>query len=239
MSISISTNVDNLLFIKVLKLFDKLIEKNKIYKNVNIHKNIANSFECPPGICTLSRAMKIATDKGFITRIKNGHYIRNENNLSTNAWNKIIDEVAQTFVKKNKGIDIKTDVFCCAILEILKTNSPIPVPARKFADITKTYGYTRGVIDKRLRLLQDMKIIEQRGVHSASMYSLYNIEMPTQKEILVLKTKTEELLDEKIKELTNQNNIFKAAFISIGQKLEKGEDIKQVLIDTGKLISEM
>lgn len=147
----------------------------------------------------------------------------------------ILEQVQKDFSnKEHHKIIIENDFMINKMLKILEKYHPLPVSYMLFCqEIPEIEAKSKTVYLRRITLLENAKLVKRTfGSGNRFAYVLFNNDtVPTKiirKDFYPLYLKT-----------LNDLNIFKAALISISKKLQQGEDIRQVLIDTGNLIEEM
>lgn len=185
---------------------------------------------------TLSGVVRLAKQLSLIRPLFSGVYVRGQK-ITPDHWRSLVDEFFSERAKRNHGnrrIDVCTDAISLEVVKVLQKYSPMQLStSTMLLEIPDALSVQN--LQNRLRIMRDRKLIYSVGSGNKTAYCLpSDYDENVKGELGAVQNIVLEF-----RELQKKNSILLGAFISISRKLEEGEDIKQVMIDTGKLIEEM
>jgi len=204
----------------VMNLLVKEVKCGEYIRSIEIIKKSKDSGIDLVSTCLVSGVIDDCINLGLLQRIGAGTLKRTD--ISDTEWIKLVQElkIKRSF-KNGLYINSISDKICDDIINILKEYKNANAAMIK----ERIKGISQYELTSRLKKLKEDGVIEFVGEHSANRF-------------YKLKTITKSY-DEQIAILKNEIIILKAAFISISKKLQQGQNINTIMIETGKMIEEM
>jgi hypothetical protein len=217
---------------QTLPLIPKVLKSGEILSSNEILNKIAQTLKEDSylTINCIRSVLKIAIKQNLIAPVyDNNNRIRAYHILSHDVqkWNDITKEetISNKLSEGINRIGLHED-YTKKILDIISQYSPNPInfiiihEHFKKLNLSMSEIKLKNLIKNRLKFLVKYNYIKTNNEHNRMVYFIPS---------LIKNNKSQE----------SQINILKAAFITIGKKLKNGEDVRDVLIKTGELVSEM
>lgn len=189
---------------------------------------------------TIDNIIRFSIKGGFLTRHFMGVYARLS--ISDQDWINYINQQEIATHRVTINGDYTHEEGCQKIIALLQEHVPNPLSTKIILEKMKG-TLTKMQIKSRIRVLHDHKVIQRVGASCSTAYTIYGFGPIVEERTDLIDrdiNKTQLRFEQDtFQQIIQQNRILKAAFISIAKKLENGEEVRDVLVQTGKLISEM